>query len=274
MDVVKIPAKLRKALQTIRSGQVDVGRAQLAAIKGFEPQKASAEAEVAYFQGNFAAAMRLDEQALPFDGQWYASNVLTEHLFAYSRAALLSGYVAQAKQFLQQFLTEKEELSLPDHSLHFYRYQVAQHLQRLVGAQLLPSDPQPLLPLAAGAPLETFVPQLRQYRPKLTFDSAAGADYLLHFMFGAAATAEVLRYYRTYASELRTESHHLSAARLYAQLGDREAAEKALLTYAAIAWFPVEHTQIAPMRLWEFAELLPILTSALTTQLLLLPKAT
>jgi tetratricopeptide (TPR) repeat protein len=272
MDVVKIPAKLRKALHTIRGGQVEAGLAQVAAIKGFEPQKASSEAEVAYFQGNFAAAMHLDEQALPFDGQWYASNVLTEHLFAYSRAALLSGNVARARQFLQQFLAEKEALDLPDHSLHFYRYQVAQHLQRLVGAQHLPSDPQPLPPLATGAPLETLIPQLRQYRPKLTFNSAAGADYLLHFMFGAAATADVLCYYRTYADELRTESHHINAARLYAQLGDRAAAERALLTYAAIAWFPVEHTQVAPMRLWEFAELLPILTTELTTQLLLLPK--
>jgi tetratricopeptide (TPR) repeat protein len=273
MDVVKIPAKLRKALQTIRSGQVEAGLAQLATIKGFEPQKASAEAEVAYFQGNFAAAMHFDEQALPFDGQWYASNVLTEHLFAYSRAALLSGNEARAQQFLQQLLAKKEALLLPDHSLHFYRYQVAQHLQRLGGASgHLPSAPQPLLPLATGAPLETFVPQLRQYRPKLTFDSASGADYLLHFMFGAAATAEVLHYYRIYAHELRTESHHLNAARLYAQLGDRAAAEKALLTYAAIAWFPVEHTQVVPMRLWEFTELFPILTTELTTQLLLLPK--
>ena len=127
-------------------------------------------------------------------------------------------------------------------------------------------------PLAVGVPLETFIPQLRQYRPKLTFDSAAGADYLLHFMFAAAATADTLRYYRTYADELRTESHHLSAARLYAQLGDCAAAEKPLLTYAAIAWFPVEHTQVVPMRLWEFTELFPILTTELTTQLLLLPK--
>jgi len=271
MDVVKIPVKLRKALQTIRSGQVEAGLAQLVTVKGFEPQKASTEAEVAYFQGNFAAAMRFDEQALPFDGQWYAGNVLTEHLFAYSRAALLSGNEAQASEFLRQFLAA-ETLSLPDHRLHFYRYQVAQHLQRLAGAQHLPIDPQPLPPLATGAPLEAFAPQLRQYRPKLTFDSVAGADYLLHFMFASAATAQALRYYRTYADELRTESHHFSAARLYAQLGDHAAAEKALLTYAAIAWFPVEHTQVAPMRVWEFAELLPILTSELTTQFLLLSK--
>lgn len=149
---------------------------------------------------------------------------------------------------------------------------MAQHLQRLAGAQHLPIDPEPLPPQATGAPLDAFAPQLRQYRPKLTFDSAAGADYLLHFMFTSAATAEVLPYYRTYANGLRTESHHLDAARLYAQLGDQEAAEQALLTYAAIAWFPVEHTQVAPMRVWEFAELLPILTSELTTQLLLLPK--
>lgn len=273
MDVVKIPAKLRKAFQTIREGQVDAGLAQLAVLKGFEPQKASAEAEVAYFRGNFAMAMSLDEQALPFDGQWYASNVLTEHLFAYSRAALLSGNTARAKQFLQQFLAEKEALDLPGHSLNFYRYQVAQNLQRLAGAQFLPIDPEPLPLLATGAPLESFVPKLRQFRPKLTIDSASGADYLLHFMFTDMATAEVLHYYSTYAAELRTEGHHISAARLYTQLGDREAAEKALVTYAAIAWFPVEHTQIAPMRLWEFAELLPILTSELLEQILLLPKA-
>ncbi len=270
--MVKISVKLRKALQTIRSGQIEMGLAQLAAIKGFEPQKASAAAEVAYFQGDFAAAMHLDEQALPFDGQWYAGNVLVEHLHAYSRAARLSENEARASQFLQRFLAEKEGLLLPDHRLDFYRYQVAQHLLRLAGAQQLPSDAPPLPPLAAGTSLEACIAQLRQYRPKLTFDSAAGADYLLHFMFTSVATTDVLQYYRLYADELRTESHHLSAARLYAQLGDRAAAEKALLTYATIAWFPVEHTQVAPMRVWEFPELRPILTSELTTRLLLLPK--
>lgn len=273
MEVVKIPGKLQKALKTIRSGQVDAGLVQLTEIKGFEPQKASAEAEVAYFRGSFAAAMALDEQALPFSQQWYAGNVLTEHLFAYSRAALLSGHTAQATQFLQQFLTEKEALNLPDHLLNFYRYQVAQHLQRLAGALQLPSDPKPLLPLAAGAPREEFAAQLQEYRPKLVFDSAAGAAYLLHFMFERAATTEALRYYRTYANELRLENHHLSAARLYAQLGEVQEAEQALLTYAAIAWFPVEHTQIAPMRLWEFSELLPLLTPIFTEKILRLPKS-
>lgn len=274
VDVVKIPARLRKALSAIRGGQVEDGLEQLAAIKGFEPQKSSAVAEIAYFRGNLLAAMDFDEQALPFDGQWYASNVLTEHLVAYSRAALLSGNVLRASHFLQRFLAEKEKLNLPGHHLNFYRYQVAQHLQRLAGAQHLPSDPEPLPPLATGAPEEAFVAQLREYRPKLTFDSAAGAEYLLHFMFATAATTEALRYYHAYAEELCTENHHLSAARLYAQLGDAEAARKAILTYAALAWFPVEHTQIAPMRLWEFGELLPILTSELTEKILVLPKAT
>lgn len=266
MSIVKIPKKMRAILADIRNGQVASGLERLSSLKGFEPQKALVQAELSYFRNEY-------EKALPFNEQWYASNVLTEHLFAYSRAALLSGNVQRASQFLQQFLAEKEKLNLPDHSLHFYRYQVAQHLQRLAGAQHLPSNPQPLPPLATGSPKGEFVAQLREYRPKLTFDSAAGADYLLHFMFATAATPEVLRYYHIYADELRTENHHLSAARLYVQLGDVKSARKAILTYAAIAWFPVEHTQVVPMRLWEFEELYPILTPAFKGEILALSKA-
>lgn len=273
MSIIKIPKKMRDILADIRNGQVDSGLERLDSLKGFEPQKATVRAEIGYFRSEYEEALTHEEQALPFDEQWYASNVLTEHLFAYSRAALLSGNVLRASQFLQQFLAQKEKLNLPDHSLNFYRYQVAQHLQRLAGVRRLPSDPQPMPLLATGAPKEEFVTQLREYRPKLAFDSAAGADYLLHFMFATAATPEVLRYYRTYADELRTENHHLSAARLYVQLGDVKSAGKAILTYAAIAWFPVEHTQVTPMRLWEFEELCPILTPAFKEEILALPKA-
>ncbi|MDJ0366599.1 hypothetical protein QMK33_15685 [Hymenobacter sp. H14-R3] len=270
---MKIPKKLQVAFKAIRNGQLESGLAQLDSIDGFEPQKASAKAEISYFKGHFADAMIWDEQAIAFDTQWYAGNVLTEHLFAYSSAAILSNNVERARDFLTGFLAEKEKLELPAHSLSFYRYQVAQHLKRLAGKQNLPIEPEPLPLLATGQPLESFAAQLHQYRPKLTFDSTAGAEYLLHFLFQAAATAEALRYYRAYASSIRLEDHHLSAARLYTSLNEIENAQQALLTYAAIAWCPVEHTQVAPMRLWEFAELAPALTQELKDKLLALPKA-
>lgn len=273
MSIVKIPKKVQGILAAIRNGQVAKGLEQLDSIKGLAPQKALVRAEINYFRGKYEEALDCDEQALLFDEQWYAGNILTEHLFAYSNAAIISNNTNRASRFLTDYLIEKEKLSLPDHRLNFYRHQVAQHLKRLAGEQNLPIEPRPLSLLTVGEPLEIFATQLREYRPKLAVDSAAGADYLLHFMFQTGATAEALNYYHTYASEIRTESHHLNAARLYAKLNDLTSAQQALLTYAAIAWFPVEHIQVAPMRLWEFNELSSILTQDLREKILALPKS-
>jgi len=46
-----------------------------------------------------------------------------------------------------------------------------------------------------------------------------------------------------------------------------------MITYVTKSWYPVEHIQITPMRLWEFEDLSPILTTELKKEMLLTPKA-
>lgn len=272
MSIVKIPKKVQGILAAIRNGQVADGLAALAASKGLEPQKALVRAEINYFQGRYEEALSCDEQALPYDEQWYAGNILTEHLFAYSQAAIISHNETRAERFLTSFLAAKRQVNLPDHRIRFYEHQITQHIRKLHGEKNLRLDPEPLPLIEVGRPLTDFTSQLQQYRPKLTLASATGADYLLHFLFKQAATEEALQYYATYASQLRTEDHHLTAARLYANLHRPEQARQAILLFATLAWFPVEFVQVAPMRLWQFEDLQPILTPELKEEILALPK--
>jgi len=273
MEIVKLPKKLKDALNTLRNGQIELGLAQLEKIKGFEPQKALVKAEINYFMDNPEEAMSFDEQALPFDGQWYAGNILFEHLFAYTSTSVKINNQALAEEFLANYLIEKEKLPLPAHLLNTYRHQISQHLKRLKGEKDLIISPKSLSLIEGGETKEAFVAQLKKYRPKVTLDSLEGAEYLLHFMFESGDTIEALNYYETYANQILNEDHHINAARLYTKLGLSINAKQALITYAANAWYPVEHLQITPMKLWSFEDLYPIFTKDLKEELLLMSKA-
>ena len=273
MEVVKIPKKLKDILSILRNGQIEEGLEQLEKVKGFEAQKAIVKAEISYFRGNYKEALDFDEQALPFDEQWYAGNVLTEHLFAYSYASIATGNFLKAEKFLKQFLSEKENSGLPEHQVNFYRHQVTQHLKKINGEKNLIIDPNPVHLIENGANKEEFVAQLKQYRSKLQYDSAEGAEYLLHFMFEKCAANTVLEYYEIYKDQINLEDHHISAARLYVKINKEEKAREAILRYSCKAWYPVEHIQITPMKLLMFEDLHSIFTQDLKNQIVYSPKA-
>lgn len=272
MSIVKIPKKLRNIFDTLRAGEIEEGIRQLAQIKGFEPQKAIALAEINYFKGDYAAAMAQTEEALPFDEQWYAGNVLSEHFFAYTHAAIVSQRVAQAEKFYATFLSQKEQASLPEHRLNTYRHQVSNHLEKLMGKQGLAIDQKALEVITDGKSEADFTEQLKEYRPKLSYNSAKGAAYLLNFMFEKGNTAEALDYYEKYAEEISNEEQHINAARLFLKADQVEKARKAILRYAK-GWYPVEYIQVTPMRLWEFDDLHSLLTKELKEEILSTPKA-
>lgn len=272
MDIVKIPKKLRDILDTLRSGQIESGLTQLAEIKEFEPQKAIVLAELNYFSSNYELAMANDEKALPFDQQWYAGNILTEHFFAYTSAAISSKNSQRAEKFYKTYLTEKENSDLEKHRLGIYKHQVKQHLAKLKGKKNLTIDPVPLEIIKNGKEMPDFIAKLKKYKPKLTHDSLKGAEYLLGFMFEEGNTNESLAYYEKYAEELTNEDDHLQAARLFLLTGEPEKAKTAIRNYAKI-WYPVEYIQITPMRLWEFEDLYPILTKEFKEEILRIPKA-
>ncbi|MBB5623542.1 hypothetical protein HDE69_004628 [Pedobacter cryoconitis] len=272
MDIVKIPKQLRDILDTLRSGQIESGLAQLAEIKEFEPQKAIVLAEFNYFSSNYELAMVNDEKALLFDEQWYAGNILSEHFFAYTSAAIISNHQKRAENFYKTYLAEKKQSDLEDYRFNTYKHQVSQHLAKLKGKKNLTIDPAPLKVIKNGKEMTGFIAQLKKYKPKLTHDSVKGAEYLLGFMFEEGNTDESLAYYEKYAEELTNGDNHLHAARLFLLTGELEKAKTAIRNYVKI-WYPVEYIQITPMRLWEFEDLYPILTKEFKEEILRIPKA-
>ncbi len=273
MEIVKIPKKIRDILDIFRSGQIEYGIELFDKIKGFEPQKALVLAEINYFSSEFESAMKNDEIALPNNQQWYAGNILYEHFFAYSNTAIESNNVLRAETFYKKFLLEKEKLDLPKHIIDAYKHQVSQHLEKLKGVKNLTIDPEPLQVIKNGESQSTFIEQLKKYRPKLTYESIEGAEYLLNFMFEEANTEESLSYYEKYADSLKNENTHINASRLFLATNQIEKAKKTILDYCIKCWYPVEYIQITPMRLFEFEELKPILTKEFKKEILYKSKA-
>jgi hypothetical protein len=273
MDIVKIPKKIRDILDLLRAGQIEIGIELLEKIKGYEPQKAIVLAEINYFSSEFENAMKNDEIALPNNQQWYAGNILYEHFFAYSNTAIESNNVLRAETFYKKFLKEKEKLDLPKHIIDAYKHQVSQHLEKLKGVKNLIIDPEPLQVIKNGESQSTFIEQLKKYRPKLTYESIEGAEYLLNFMFEEGNTEESLAYFEKYAENLKNENTHINASRLFLATNQIEKAKKTILNYCINCWYPVEYIQITPMRLFEFEELYPILTKEFKKEILLKPKA-
>lgn len=272
MEIVKIPKKLRDILDTLRSGQIEIGLEQLEKIKDFEPQKAIVKAEINYFNSYHENAMENDENGLPFDEQWYAGNVLFEHFFAYSNTAIISDNISRAQTFYKNFLTEKEKLNLPEHRINVYRHQVKNHLAKLNGDKDLIINEKQLQIIKDGKSTDEFKEQLKEYRPKLKFDSVDGAEYLLNFMLEKGNTDESLAYYEKFADKIVNDNTHINASRLFHLKGQTDKAKKSLMTFVN-NWYPVEHIQITPMILFSYEDLYPLLTKEFKQEILNTPKA-
>lgn len=271
MAKVRITKKVREALDTLRAGEIKTGLELLSNSKGLEAPKAIVQAELGYFTEDYEHAMTNDEFALPCDDQWYAGNILTEHFFAYSNAAIVSNNIERAETFYNSFLAEKETLGIADHLLKSYKHQIDNHLTKLKGEKWLVIDKKPLQIIENGESTDDFIAQLKQYRPKLSYDSSQGAEYLLNFMFEKGNTAESLAYYGKYAVEIATENIHINAARLYHLSNQIDKAQNAILAFVK-QWRPVEKIQITPMYLFEFEDLYPLLTPEFKKQILYTPK--
>lgn len=271
MDTVKIPKKLRDILDALRSGQIEIGLEQLEKIKDFEPQKAIVKAEINYFSNDYELAMMNDENGLLFDQQWYAGNILFEHFFAYSNTAIISDNISRAETFYKNFLTEKEKLNLPEHRINVYRHQVKNHLAKLNGEKDLIINKKQLQIVKDGKSTDEFKAQLKEYRPKLTFESVEGAEYLLNFMLEKGNIDESLAYYEKFADKIVNDNTHINAARLFHLIGKTDKAKKSLMTFVN-NWFPVEHIQITPMILFSYEDLYPLLTKEFKQEILNMPK--
>ncbi|MBX3253594.1 MAG: hypothetical protein KF862_05585 [Chitinophagaceae bacterium] len=272
MNIVKIPRKLRDIFAILRNGQIEAGLEQLEKIKGFGPQKAIVKAETGYFSNDYENAMANDENGLPFDEQWYAGNILFEHFFAYSNAAIISKNISRAENFYRNFLAEKEKSDLPEHRINVYRHQVKNHLAKLYGEKDLIIDNN-LPPIVTnGKSTGEFIAQLKEYRPGLAFNSIEGAEYILNFMLEQGNTDESLAYYEKFADKIVNNNTHIHATRLYLLAKESGKAKKSLMRFVN-NWYPVEHIQITPMILFSYEDLYPILTKEFKQEILNMPKA-
>ncbi|WP_370900057.1 hypothetical protein [Chryseobacterium gossypii] len=131
--IVKIPKKLRDIFSLIRNGEIEIGIDKLNALEDFTAQKGVALAEVYYYQSNYNLAMTFDENSLLYNNAWYAGNILDEHFFAYTYAAIQSNQIERAIKFYNFFFEVKEQLNLPEYLINEYRYKVEQHILKLKG---------------------------------------------------------------------------------------------------------------------------------------------
>ena len=82
--------------------------------------------------------------------------------------------------------------------------------------------------LKEGKSTDEFIEQLKEYRPKLTFDSVEGAEYLLNFMLEKGNTDESLAYYEKFADKIVNDNTHINASRLFHLTGQIDNAKKSL----------------------------------------------
>ncbi|MBS0027231.1 hypothetical protein ACTJJ0_12260 [Chitinophaga sp. 22321] len=272
MSIEKLPKKLRVFFDEIRNGVVENCITNLDSIEGFDAQKGIVLAEIFYYQSDYNSAMDYDERSLLHNDKWYAGNILTEHFYAYTYAAIESDQVERAIKFYNFFLEVKEQLDLPEHLVSQYRYLTEQHILKLKGYKKLYIDQPPINLITEGKAKREFEDQLRKYRPKLDPDSIEGIEYILQFMITDCATSDVFECYEKYADKIKIENIHVDIARLYVISGRLELAWKTLIRYAERSWWPVEHLQVLPMRVFEYGELLPILNNEFKMEILNLPK--
>ncbi len=253
MEVVKMPKKLRDAFDLIRKGRIEDGLAVFPSVGNFEAKKYLALAEIAYFKEEHLTALEYDEKALPIQ-DWYADNVLTEHLCAYAYSAFQAGEQKRALAFAELNIGGKSKKILSNY---------LKELQITKTFNLY----DPLTIIETGKPFDEFIAQLKKYRPKLTFDSSAGADYLLNYMFKESESTAVLDYYEKYAIKLSNTDHHISAAVMHALLNKIPDAQNSIRLFVR-HWFPVDDVQALPMRLFEYPQLYPALTKELKLEIL------
>lgn len=272
--MVKLTNELIKILKDFRKGKIQESQIKLDKVEGFDVQKSLVKAQINYFKEDYKKAMRYDEKALPNNDQWYAGNILSEHFFAYSNSAIQSNQVERASKFYKAYLANKVKQNLPEHKINFYKHQVSQHLQKLEGEKNLIINCHKAYEIKEkGEPIEKFYQQYQNVRDSSALKSRAAIEYMLHFLIEYGNTNECLNYYETNWESIIMEDNHLKVAQIYKAKKQIEKAKEVILRFAEKFWYPIEHLQIVPMKLWCFEDLLPLIDKELKLEILAVNKA-
>ncbi len=267
--VVKLKKELIQILNDFRKGKIEESEIKLNKIKGFEVQKNLVKSQINYFKEDYEKAMSYDEKALPNNDQWYAGNILSEHFFAYSNAAIESNQIKRASEFYKEYLVNKSKLNLPEHKINFYNHQVSQHLQKIEGEKNLIINLHKAYEIKDdGKPIEKIYQQYQRVRESSDLKSKDAIGYILHFLIAYGNTNECLDYYEVNWKSAIMEDSHLKIAQIYKAKKQMEKAKEVIFRFAEIFWYPIEHLQIVPMKLWRYEDLLPLIDKELKLEIL------
>jgi len=101
MEVIKLPKDFCNVCDEIRDGSYDSLK-KLEAFDGFPHQVSAVKAAVAYFDGDYATAVDLTCDIMPYWDEWYYSNVPDEFMAAMVFAARECGKEEQVRKVLTE----------------------------------------------------------------------------------------------------------------------------------------------------------------------------
>lgn len=267
IEVVSVPKKLRDIAGLYRVRDFEQADPLLAGFKKLPRKRAAIEAQLAFFRCEFDSAIEHIMEYYAYLGEWYTGNMWYQTAMALSFALLRSKsqeIAKDCKEYLKKLYDSLSEDQLANKNLRYLTF-IPQILDRAEGKldmsrKYTPNDaPKSYADLFDG---------YAQYHQKqlakldcLPEDDPHTASDMLILIESSGSTEDFLKLYETHCKspELR-EWAHLKAARIYSYLGKNDRAREALLDYATLGWYPIEHTDIMPLSLLDGDDLFPLIS--------------
>lgn len=266
--MTKFPTKFKDCFRMIRSGKVEEGIKMFDTIPGFEAKKNMALAEIAYFQFDWEKGLKLSFTFMPFPDETHYSNIFDEHF----ELILLATYKINAWKETLKSLTDLLKIyeKIGNKQVVF---QIKKKIDEVKNKAKTIKEFETAIPKVrkTGKPLEDFIKQQQEYKPKFNDKELEKADYMLYFISRDGKTSDFIKIYEKFGAPLNPENH-LSAAKEYIALGKIKKAQGALMNYAK-SWWPIEQMQVEPVNIMTDKELLPALDKKFCEKILKTPKA-
>lgn len=249
IDAIKIPRKFTNICCAIREGESDSPK-QLAAYDGLDHQKSAVQAEVLYFQGDFAQALQKDMSICPFWEEWYYANVREEHVAAMAFTARLLGKEDEVLHFFQEQSavivadTDVEDHIKPDYVSCYERHSA----YLLTGIVPHYTEEETYQPVENPAPLQQLIDEVKKENKKIDPDSEKGLLKLYTKCCRRGSVEDMLSLYETIAENNLSTMWHIHALSAYNYLQNKENAFEVVLRMAKQRlWLVASATQVRPM---------------------------
>lgn len=249
MDVVKPTKKFRMVCYDIMDGHEDAIKI-LETYEKYPHQIAAVKAEVAYFNMDYASALSLDLETLPFFEEWYFSNVGDEHMAAMAFAAIK----LHREREVFDALTREQTRILAEGGRQ-PRGKYAEKLKTYIQNGALPhSDAKEMSyqdPIDAKN-IEELSQEVKKKNKNIDLGSVAGKDKLFYVCCSSGTARDAVTIYEQICTEKLGELTHQNAIVRYLFLGEREKALQAIERLATQRlWSVASPTQVRPMRFFQ-----------------------